>query len=74
VALCFVCTAGMVFWKENTDDEELWTPYGSPFIAEREWILDNFPKDTRYETLVLASKEPHGNVLTAETIRYVSSN
>ena len=21
---------GIVFWKENTDDIELWTPYGSP--------------------------------------------
>ena len=30
VALCLVCTAGLVFWNENTDDEELWTPYGSP--------------------------------------------
>ena len=47
VIFCLICTAGMVFWNENTDDEQLWTPYGSPFVAEREWILENFPKDTR---------------------------
>ena len=69
VALCLVCTAGLVFWNENTDDEQLWTPYGSPFVAEREWILQNFPKDTRYETVILSSEEK--NVLTADTIKYI---
>ena len=35
VIFCLICTAGVVFWNENTDDEELWTPYGSPFVGER---------------------------------------
>ena len=35
VIFCLILTTGVVFWNENTDDEELWTPYGSPFVAER---------------------------------------
>ena len=35
VIFCLICTAGVVFWNENTDDEELWTPYGSPYVKER---------------------------------------
>ena len=69
VIFCLICTAGTVFWNENTDDEQLWTPYGSPFVSEREWILQNFPKDTRYETVILSSEEK--NVLTADTIKYI---
>ena len=30
VLLCFVCSAGNVFWQVNTDNDALWTPYGSP--------------------------------------------
>ena len=29
IAVCLVCSAGMVFWQVNTDDEAMWTPYGS---------------------------------------------
>lgn len=92
VCLCFICTAGNVFWQVNTDDEALWTPYGSPvgnscfflkkrghnsssslqFIKQRNWILSNFPKDTRYETVLISAKAQHGNVLTADTVQYVS--
>ena len=43
-------------------------------IKQREWVLTNFPKDTRYETIILSSKDGQTNLLTAETIRYVSYN
>lgn len=42
------------------------------FIRQREWILENFPKDTRYETVIMSTSEADGNVLTAQTIQYVS--
>ena len=43
-------------------------------IKQREWVLTNFPKDTRYETIILSSKDGQTNLLTAETIKYVSYN
>jgi len=73
LAVCFVCSAGMVLWQVNTDDEAMWTPYGSSFISQRDWILSNFPKDTRYETIILSTREENGNILTADTIRYLLS-
>ena len=27
------------------------------FIKQRNWILSNFPKDTRYETVLISSRE-----------------
>ena len=29
LALCAVCSGGLAFWNPVTDDEVLWTPYGS---------------------------------------------
>ena len=29
IAVCLVLSGGMVFWQVNTDDEAMWTPYGS---------------------------------------------
>ena len=29
LALCAVCSGGLYFWNPVTDDEVLWTPYGS---------------------------------------------
>ena len=43
-------------------------------IKQREWVLTNFPKDTRYETIILSSKHGQTNLLTAETMKYVSYN
>ena len=37
------------------------------FNEQKAWIADNFPRDRRYENLILESE----NVLTADTVRYV---
>jgi len=71
VFLCLACSAGNVFWQVNTDTHALWTPYGSPFIKQRNWILSNFPKDTRYETVLISHDKSIGNVLTAHTMQYL---
>ena len=47
------------------------------FIKQRNWILSNFPKDTRYETVLISSSSSDnsiGNVLTAQTMQYVRKN
>jgi len=65
---CAAFTCGMIFWYQEMDQEVLWTPYGSPFIEQKKWIADNFPRDRRFENLILVSD----NVLTADTLRYFS--
>ena len=37
------------------------------FIEQKAWIAENFPRDRRFENLILASD----NVLTADTVKYV---
>jgi hypothetical protein len=41
------------------------------FIRQKEWIQENFPKDTRYETIIISTQNNDGNILTAEAIQYV---
>ena len=41
------------------------------FIKQKEWILQNYPKDTRYESIILTVQEG-GNILTASTMQYLS--
>ena len=38
------------------------------FVQQKEWIAANFPKDKRFEYLILEAE----NVITAETFKYVS--
>ena len=87
--LCGALSGGLLFWDQETDQELLWTPYGSPvriifaiflllfqnkrsffpqFIEQKEWIAKTFPRDRRFENLITVGE----NVLTADTIRYVS--
>ena len=40
------------------------------FVTQKEWISQNFPKDRRYESVIVSAK--NGNVLNNATIRYVS--
>ena len=39
------------------------------FNEQKAWIADTFPRDRRYENLILESE----NILTADTVRYVSA-
>ena len=86
--LCVACSCGMIMWYQVTDDELLWTPYGSPvrerqiflqdpnsgavfalqFREDKKWIENNFPKDMRYESVILSGD----NVLQPEYFQYVS--
>lgn len=66
--LCAVCSSGMAFWLQITDDELLWTPYGSPFLKDKKWIEENFPKDMRYESVIIEGD----NVLTPDHIQYLA--
>ena len=84
---CGALSGGLLFWDQETDQELLWTPYGSPvridlfvcaspkrispqFIDQKEWIAKTFPRDRRFENLIAVGE----NVLTADTIRYVSAS
>jgi len=68
LVVCGIFSGGMLFWYQEKDEEVLWTPYKSPFIEQKTWISEKFPRDRRFENLVMVSE----NVLTADTVRYFS--
>ena len=53
------------FFKNNFHDLSFQT------IDQKAWIQDNFPKDTRYESVIITAKDGD-NVLSNITIQYVS--
>ncbi len=65
---CLAASGGMLLWNTVTDDEMLWTPYGSDFVDSKRWIDEKFPPDIRYEILIYTAP----NVLTPENIKFVS--
>ena len=42
VILCIISTSGNIFWNENTNDAELWTPYGSPVSSKFDFFSLKF--------------------------------
>ena len=103
-------SCGLLKFQRSTDDEFLWTPYGSDvriyirsignvtkcgiyligvketihtvvlffytnfyqFVDQNAWIKENYPKDMRYESIIVNSKNgTSGNILTAASIQYV---
>ena len=98
-------SCGLLKFQRSTDDEFLWTPYGSDvrihissigkitkrcvkgtihtfvlffhthfyqFVDQNAWIKENYPKDMRYESIIVSSKNgTSGNILTAASIQYV---
>ena len=57
VIFFLACSGGLILWHNVTEEDILWTPYGSKFERERGWIKDNFRKDRRHELLILASED-----------------
>lgn len=43
----------------------------SQYIAQAKWIAQNFPKDKRYENIIIHNGDS-GNVLKASYMQYVS--
>ena len=42
------------------------------FVDQNAWIKENYPKDMRYESTIVYSKNgTSGNILTAASIQYV---
>ena len=44
------------------------------FVEQNKWIKENYPKDKRYESILVYTKDGiSGNVLTAASIQYVNT-
>jgi len=66
--VCGIFSSGFSKFYASNDDEFLWTPYGSAYVDQKAWIAKNFPKDTRYESIMISDKV---NVLTTSHMKYL---
>lgn len=68
MAVCGLFGIGMKDFKQTTEDAELWVPGDSRIQLERKWVLDKFPRITRYASLIITEV----NVLSGRSVNAVS--
>ncbi|XP_043256919.1 patched domain-containing protein 3-like [Colletes gigas] len=70
VSFCIncVCAPGMLFWKEELDDIELFLPDDSVIRDDAAWVKTHFRDDFRYESIIVTAP----NVLEPEVLRSIS--
>ncbi|KAL0119259.1 hypothetical protein PUN28_009682 [Cardiocondyla obscurior] len=68
-ALCLnvVCGFGLLLWKEESDQVELYMPIDSIFRKDAVWVKENFRDDLCYENLIVTAP----NVLDPEVLRSI---
>ncbi|GFO10919.1 patched domain-containing protein 3 [Plakobranchus ocellatus] len=57
-----LCGLGMKTFHETKEQEKLWVPRGSRLLAEKKWVDEAFPLESRYVTVLLVQNG--GNMLT----------
>ena len=46
---------------------KLWIPYNSDFRLNNDWLFEEFPRDTRFNSMIFTAE----NVLTADNLRAI---
>lgn len=62
-----LCGIGLISFSEETNAFKLWVPSNSDFVANNEWLQQNFPPDTRFNNILISAP----NVLTPEVLLQV---
>lgn len=69
--VCFcincICAPGLIFWREELDDIELFVPEDSIIRNDAAWVKTHFRDDFRYESIIVTAP----NVLEPEVLRSV---
>ncbi|KAG7199741.1 hypothetical protein KM043_000413 [Ampulex compressa] len=69
ISACISCACGpgMLLWKEEVDDVELFMPKDSVVRADAKWVKEHFRDDLRYESIIVVAP----NVLEPEVLRSI---
>jgi predicted RND superfamily exporter protein len=68
LALCLVSSLGLVFWKEEVNDVQLFMPVDSHVRHDAAWVERNFQDEMRFESVIVEAE----NVLTPSVLASVS--
>ncbi|CAL1688249.1 unnamed protein product [Lasius platythorax] len=69
ISLCLniVCGLGLLLWKEEIDEIELYVPMDSVIRKDANWVKEHFRDDLRHESIIVAAP----NVLDPEVLRSI---
>ncbi|XP_071561671.1 patched domain-containing protein 3 isoform X2 [Temnothorax nylanderi] len=69
ISLCLnlICGLGLLLWREEIDEVELYMPIGSVLRKDAAWVKENFRDDLRPESLIITAP----NVLDPEVLRSI---
>lgn len=69
ISLCLnlICGCGLLLWKEEIDEVELYMPIDSVFRKDAAWVKEYFRDDLRHEIVIVTAP----NVLDPEVLRSV---
>ncbi|XP_012234648.2 patched domain-containing protein 3 [Linepithema humile] len=67
VCLNLVCGFGLLLWKEEVDEIELFMPVGSIFRKDAVWVKEHFRDDLRHESILVTAT----NVLDPKVLRSI---
>jgi hypothetical protein len=70
LALCLACSLGLLFWKEEVDDVQLFMPVDSHVRRDAAWVERHFRDEMRFESVIVEAE----NVLTPTVLASVSSH
>jgi predicted RND superfamily exporter protein len=70
LSICLVSSLGLVLWKEEVDDVQLFMPVDSHVRHDASWVERNFRDEMRFESVIVEAE----NVLTPAVLASVSRN
>ena len=68
IILTVICGAGFMRWETENRGEKLWVPQDTTAEAEAAQYETLFPRTSRFNTMILQTSPPGGNVLTKEIL------
>ena len=62
-----LCSIGFIWFYSEVDPYKLWVPRGSDSVQDDKWLKENFPPDTRFNSILIAGDD----ILQPEVIQEV---
>ncbi|XP_065576700.1 patched domain-containing protein 3-like isoform X2 [Artemia franciscana] len=67
LVFCGILGSGLLNWREETDDVNLWTTENSQVRKSAKWVAQHFTDDIRYETMIIEAD----NVLRPDVLKFI---
>jgi hypothetical protein len=66
-----LCGLGLLNFREETDQIELWVPKNSAFYSNIQWLNKNFPSDNRFQQYMLVTTDD-SDILTPDNLKLLN--